>query len=325
MLAVVGKGDGEHFATSAFTLQHDARILHGQAGADVAVDPLHFSAFVGHAALSHEVKDIGRPILHGDVLDLGVLQCDQLDHCAVERSGFELRRSAAFHVGDLGVFVGDNERALELSEVFCVDPEVSLQGLLELHALGHVDEAAARESGAIQRREFVVGSRDDFAEVGAEDLRVFGEALGRTDEDDALLFEVFLHAGVGGFGVELRFHAGEEFTLLLGDAETLERFLHIVGHIVPGAGGHLPFGEVIADLVEIDILQVRVRPVGRHGFLLEDFERLEAKLANPIRIVFDVADVFDGVFGEANACIEFIVLRILEVSLLGIDLNGLVL
>ena len=325
MLAVVGESDREHFASGAFTFQHDARIFHGQAGADVTVDPLYLSAFVGHAALSHEVKDIGRPILHGDVLDLGVLQCDQLDHCAVERSGFELRRSAAFHVGDLGVFVGDNERALELSEVFCVDPEVSLQGLLELHALGHVDEAAARESGAIQRREFVVGGRDHFAEVGAEDLRVFGEALGRTDEDDALLFEVFLHAGVGGFGVELRFHAGEELTLLLGDAETLEGFLHIVGHIVPGAGGHLPFGEVIADLVEIDILQVRVRPVGRHRLFLENLERLESEFAHPVVVVLNIRNVFDRVLGQTDAGIEFVVFGILEVPLLGVDAYGFVL
>ena len=87
----------------------------------------------------------------------------------------------------------------------------------------------------------------------------------------------------------------------------------------------LALGKVVADFIKIDVLQILICPLGRHGLLFEDFERLEAKLAHPIGIVFDVANVFDGVFGEANARIEFIVFRILEVSLLGIDLNGLVL
>ena len=68
------------------------------------------------------------------------LQRDEFDHGAVQRRGLELRRGAAFHVHDLGAFVGDDERALELAEVLRVDAEVGLQRLLHLHALRHVDE-----------------------------------------------------------------------------------------------------------------------------------------------------------------------------------------
>ena len=78
--------------------------------------------------------------------------------------------------------------------------------------------------------------RDDFAEVGAEDLRIFFETFGGADEDDAFFLEVFLHAGVGRFGVELCFDTGEEFTLLFGNAEALEGFLYVVRHFIPGAG-----------------------------------------------------------------------------------------
>ena len=54
-------------------------------------------------------------------------------------------------------------------------------------------------------------------------------------EDDALFGQLFLHVGVGGFRVELRFHAGEERAFLLGNAEALEGFQNVGGHIVPRA------------------------------------------------------------------------------------------
>ncbi len=54
-------------------------------------------------------------------------------------------------------------------------------------------------------------------------------------EDDALFGEFFLDVGVGGLGVELGLHAGEEGAFLFGDAEALEGFQHIGGHIVPRA------------------------------------------------------------------------------------------
>ena len=68
--------------------------------------------------------------------------------------------------------------AFELAKVFCVDSEVGLQGLLEFDAFGHVDETAAREGCAVERREFIVRTGDDFAEVGAENLRILFQTFG---------------------------------------------------------------------------------------------------------------------------------------------------
>ena len=87
----------------------------------------------------------------------------------------------------------------------------------------------------------------------------------------------------------------------------------------------MAFGQVVADLVEVDILEVLIGPLGRHRFLLEDFECLEAEVEDPLIFAFDVGDVFDGVLGEAHAGIELVVFRILEVSLLGVDVDGFVL
>ena len=57
-----------------------------------------------------------------------------------KRGGVELRRGAAFHVGQLRAFVADDERALELAEVLGVDPEVSLERMFHLHSRRDVNE-----------------------------------------------------------------------------------------------------------------------------------------------------------------------------------------
>ena len=138
-----------NFAARLAAFHDHAGIFHRQTRADVAVDPFDLGVFVREAAFGHEIEDVRRPVLHGDVLDLRALQRDQLDHRAVQRGGLELRRGAAFHVGHFAAFVGDDERALELAEVFGVDAEIGLQRMLHLHAGRHVDERAAAEDGAL--------------------------------------------------------------------------------------------------------------------------------------------------------------------------------
>ena len=112
---------------------------------------------------------------------------DQFDHRAVQGGGVELRRGAAFHVGQLRAFVGDDERALKLAEILGVDAEVGLQRVLHLHSGRDVDERAAAEHGAVQRAEFVVAGRDDLAEPLPENLRMILQAFGAADKDHALL------------------------------------------------------------------------------------------------------------------------------------------
>ena len=233
MLAVVGQRDGDHFAARLPALHDDARVFHRQARSDVAVDPFDLRLFVRDAALGDEIEDVRTPVLDGDVLDLGALQGDEFDHGAVQRRRLEFRRRAAFHVHHLAAFIGDDERALELAEVFRVDSEIGLKRVLHLHARRHVDKRAAGEDGAVQRAELVVTGRDDLAKPLSEDLGMLVKALGRTDKDDALFADRLLDVRIGGLAVELRLDAGEEFALLLGNAETLEGPLDILGNLVP--------------------------------------------------------------------------------------------
>ena len=233
----------------------------------------------------------------------------------------ELGGRAAFHVGDFRAFVGDDERALELTEVLGVDAEVGLQGLGHLHALGDVDERAAGEDRGVEGREFVVADGDDLAEPLAEDLRVVAQAFGRSAEDDTEFLELFLHAGVDRFGVELGFDAGEELTFRLRDAEAFEGLLHVVRDFFPRADGLLALGEVVADVLELDVFEVGCGPMRRHRHVLEDLQRLLAELANPFLLALDLGDIVHGRGAEAHAGVEGIVFLVLEVALGAIDFD----
>ena len=177
---------------------------------------------IARAAFGDEIEHVVAPVLDGDVLDFRALERDQFDHRAVQRRRLELRRGAAFHVHDLRALVGDDERALELAEVFRVDAEIGLKRVLHLHTRRDIDKAAAAEHGRVERAEFVVARRDDLAEPLAENLRVLLQPLGAAHEDDALVADGLLDVGIRGLAVELRLDAREEFAFLLWDAQTLE-------------------------------------------------------------------------------------------------------
>ena len=102
-------------------------------------------------SLGDEIEDIGAPVLHGDVLDLGPLHGHKLHDGAVECGGFEFRRCASLHVGEFGSLIGNDQGALELAEVLGIDPEISLKRVLHLHSRRDIDEAASAEDGAVQR------------------------------------------------------------------------------------------------------------------------------------------------------------------------------
>ena len=233
MLTVTGEGDGDHFAARFAAFHDHARILHRQTRADIAVDPFHLGFLMGEPALGHEVEDVVRPVLDRDVLNFRALHRDQLDHRAVQRGGIKFRRGAAFHVGQFRAFIGDDEGALELTEILGVDPEIGLERVLHFHARRHVDERSAAENGAVERAEFVVAGRDHFAEPFPENFRMLLQSVGAAHENDALFANRFFDVRIDRFAIELRFDPGEEFAFLLRNAEPLEGAFHILRARLP--------------------------------------------------------------------------------------------
>jgi hypothetical protein len=95
------------------------------------------------AALALGVARI--PVLHGGILDLGVVKRDQLDHGGVELVLVALRRRAAFEVAHIGAFVGNDQRALELASVALVDAEIGRQFHRAAYARRHINKRAVGE------------------------------------------------------------------------------------------------------------------------------------------------------------------------------------
>src|SRR6266566_8223631 len=110
----------------------------------------------------------------------------------MQRGGVKLWRRATFHVGHFRALIGDDERALKLAKIFGVDAEISLERMFHFHPWRDIDERAAAEHSGIQRAEFVVADRDDFAEPFPENLGMILKAFGRSHEDDALFADGLL-------------------------------------------------------------------------------------------------------------------------------------
>ena len=95
------------------------------------------------AALGDEIVDaafavlVARiPVLDRRVFDLGVVERDELDHRGMQLILVAHRGGAAFEIADIGALVGDDQRALELAGVRCVDAEIGRQLHRAAHALG---------------------------------------------------------------------------------------------------------------------------------------------------------------------------------------------
>src|SRR6266568_2370283 len=79
VLALAGHGDAEYLALGVLADHVDRRVLHGDLGADVAVDPLHRAALVADGPLGDQVVDVVRPVLDRRVPAPPVLLHDDLD------------------------------------------------------------------------------------------------------------------------------------------------------------------------------------------------------------------------------------------------------
>ncbi len=295
--------------------QVDRRVLHRQFRAEVAVDPLHRRLFVRDSALGDEVEDVLRPVLDRRVADPRALLGDDLDHRGVQRVAGVDRRRAALDVVDVSALLADDQRPLELAHVLGVDPEVGLQRHLDLDSGRDVDEGPARPDGRVQRRQFVVVGGDDRRPVLAHQVLVLAQRRVHVGEDHALGLELLVDLVVDDLGLVLGADAGEEFALRLGDAEPVEGVFDVLRDLAPVAAVLLGSADEVVDVVPVDLAEVAAPFRGRAR--VEVFERLEAELAHPLRLVLVVGDRFDDLTRESlRRFVGVAGLRVVEAELL---------
>src|SRR5207248_10868248 len=194
--------------------------------------------------------------------------------------------------------------------------------MLHFHASRHVNKRAAAENRGVQRRKFVVAGRNYLSKPSPENLRMFFQTFGRTDKDHALFADRLLDIGINRFAIELRFHAGEKFALLLWNTEALERPLYIFGNFIPRARRALTLREIVTDLIEIDRFEIFARPMRWQWFALESLQRLQSKFADPIRVLFHVGDIIHDALIETDAGVIAVINLVLKVANVAIDIDG---
>ena len=273
LLAVVGDRYRVEPADRVIALQDHTRVFPGDGRTGLNLGPgyLGTGAAAG-TALGDKVVDAAAPllvarvpILHGRVLDLGVLEGDELHHGGVQLVLVAHRRRAAFQVADARALVGDDQRALELAGVGGVDAEIGGQLHRAAHALGHVHEGAVAEHRRVERGVEVVAVRHDAAEIFLHQLRIFAYRFRERAEHDAEFGQLCLVGGRDRHRVEHRVHchAGERRAFMQRNAELFVGFEQLgvdVGEALRPVLVGLGRGE-IDDRLIIDRRIVHVRPM----------------------------------------------------------------
>ena len=139
------------------------------------------------------------------------------------------------------------------------------------------------------------------------------QSFSGVHKNHTILFKLFFDVGIRRFRVILSFHSREECTLLLGHTETFECLKHLRRHFVPAARWLLTIREVVADNVEIEVLQIFRCPVRRHGFIQECLQCFVAILTHPVGVVFDITNVIHGGRRKPHTRVVFMVLGVFKI------------
>ncbi|CAB4561223.1 unannotated protein [freshwater metagenome] len=285
VLPRAGKGDGQRLALCALAHKINRRVLHGYLRTQVAVDPLHRCVFVGDGTLGDQVVHVVRPVLNGRVANAGALLDDDFDYGRVQRVTLVDGSGAALDVVNIRTLVRDDEGSLKLAHVLGVDSEIGLQGNLDVHALGNVDERSARPHSRVEGCELVVTRRDDRPEVFLEELRVLLESRVGVHEDDTLLLELFIDLVVDHLRFVLsRNPSYQTLALSLRDSKLLVGVFDLIGEVFPRLCLTLGRANEVLDVLEVDPREVGA-PI-RHWLAAEHFVGLESALEHPCGLVF---------------------------------------
>ena len=272
--------------------QHAAGIFPRDRRAGLDLRPRQAGVLAAQSALGDEVVDAAAPllvaripVLDGRVFHLGVALDDDLHHGGVQLVLVAPRGGTPFQIPHVGPFVGDDERAFELSRTLGVDAEVGRQLHRTAHPFGNVAERSVGEDRRVERRIVVVGAGHHAAQVFLDEIGIVADRLRDRTEDDSLLGERLLESGLDRHGVHdgIDGHARQLHLLLQGDAQLVERAFEFGVDLVHGAqfGTH-PGRSVIDDVLEIDLRNAEVRP--RRRLHLEPVAvGPQARLGHPLR------------------------------------------
>jgi hypothetical protein len=227
----------------------------------------------------------------------------QLHHGGVQLVLVTLRCGAAFEVADRAAFLGNDERALELPGVACVDAEVRGQLHRAFHPLGDIDKGAIREHRRVQRSVKVVAHRHHAAQVALDEFRVVLHRVRERAEDHTHLGELLAEGGAHGHRIEHRIHRhpGQACAFVQGHAQLFVGFEQLGVHLVQALGRVLErLGRrVVRQRLEVHRRHAQVRPV-RWLHAAPALEGRQAPLQQKGGLTLLARDGADGVFVQSR-------------------------
>ena len=235
LLAVVGQRHRVELADRIVPLQYAGRIFPGDCRTGFHLRPRHFGidAAAGRA-LGDEIVNaalavfVARvPVLHGRIFDFRIVQHHDFDNCRMQLVFVPLGRGAAFQIGNVAAFVGNDQRALELAGVFGIDAKIGGKFHRTAHAFRNVDERTVGKHRRVETGKKVVGIGHHRTEIFLHQLRMLFDRFGNRAEDNALFRQPGPVGGGHRHAVEHRVdrdHAGQRFLLFQGNAELVVSF-----------------------------------------------------------------------------------------------------
>src|SRR5690606_15653091 len=213
------------------------------------------------------------------------------------------RCGTTFQVADVGTFIGNDQRALELSGVEFVDTEIGGQLHRAAYALGDIDEGAIGEHRGVQRRIIVVLLWHNGTQVLLDQFRVIADGIADRAEDHPRLRQLLAEGGDNGDGVEYYVHGdtGQLLLLMQRNPELLVGAKQLGIDLVQTLGTvchALGRGEV-GDILEVDFRILDVSP-GRLFHLAPGAIGLQAPLKHPLRLLLAGGDEADHVLVQTG-------------------------
>ena len=298
-------------ADRTITLQDHTRVLPRDSRTGLNLGPRNLCVGVGPASFGDEVVDAadpvlitGIPVLHSRVLDLGSVFRHELNDRGVELVFVALGSSAPFEVGDMGVVLGHDERAFELTGVHRVDAEVRREFHGAANTLGDVAERPVGEYRRVERSKKVVSNRHDRPQMLLDELRMILHRLGERTKNDTSLSQGCLERGHHRDRIDngINSDVAEHLLLMQRDAELVEHLADVGIDIVHAVEDRLLLrGCPIADRLIVDWSDLKLGPVGLFH-LLPRRERLQTPLQQPLRLVLLRRDQTHGLLAQPWRC-----------------------
>ena len=116
------------------------------------------------------------------------------------------------------------------------------------------------------------------------------------------------------FRVVLCTHPCQEFALSLRNSQAVKGFLDVLRHVFPGTTLALRRLDVVVDIIEINGCDIATP--GRQWLLEENLQGPQPRVAHPLRLLFDLRDLFDDVLIQTLFGPKHRLIRIVEAKLI---------